>query len=90
MNLATLKEGDVFGEISLLQASPTTASCTAKTKAELLFLERKAFNSTMARHPELKNELSKITADRIKHTKDALNPEADDFILIEDDDVIML
>lgn len=89
-NLATLKEGDVMGEISLLQASPTTASCRAKTKCELLFLERKVFNSLMARHPELKAELSKITADRIQKTKEALNPEADDFMLIEDDDVIML
>ena len=56
----------------------------------LLFLPLKAFNSTMARHPELKDELSKITADRIKQTKEALDPEDEDFLLIEDDDLILL
>lgn len=89
-NLATLKEGDVFGEISLLQSSATTATCKAKTRVALLFLEAKAFSSTMARHPELKDELSKITAERIRQTNEALDPEHEEFILIEDDDVIML
>ena len=90
-DLATLKEGDIFGEISLIQSSPTTATCKTKTRATLLFLPKKTFNSTMARHPELREELSKITADRVKQQRDTLaNPEADDFILIEDDDIIML
>ena len=88
--LATLKEGDVFGEIALLQSSATTASCYARTKGEVLFLGRQDFHSTMARHPELKDELSKLTADRIKKTQELMNPEDDDFILIEDDDLIML
>jgi CRP-like cAMP-binding protein len=60
------------------------------THCELLFLERKIFNSMMARHPELKNELTRLTSDRIQKTKEALNPESDEFILIEEDDVIML
>ncbi len=86
--LATLKEGDVFGEISLIQDSVTTATCTALSRGELLFLPKKDFASTMARHPEMKTELSKITADRIQKTKDILSP--DDYELIEDDDLIML
>ncbi len=88
MVLATLKEGDVFGEISLIQASPTTATCVAKTRGELLFLPKKDFVSTVARHPELKEELSKLTADRIQKTKEMLDP--DEYELIEDDDLIML
>jgi CRP-like cAMP-binding protein len=89
-NLAVLKEGDVFGEISLLQTSPTTASCVAMAPTNLLYLERATFNSTIARYPEFKDELSKITAERIRRTKAALNPEEDDFVLIEDDDVLLL
>jgi len=88
--LAILKEGDVFGEISLINASTTTASCHAVDAAELLFLPIKSFNSTVARHPELKDELAKITADRIQKTKNMLDPEDEEFILIEEDDLIML
>jgi hypothetical protein len=51
-------------------------------------LPKKDFASTMARHPELKDELSKITAERIQKTKQMLEPE--DYELIEDDDLIML
>jgi len=91
VSLAQLKEGDVFGEIALIADSPTTATCTAITEAELLFLPKRDFNSLMARHPELKNELSKLTADRIKKTKEMLAPEeSEDYVLIEDDDLIML
>lgn len=86
--LATLKEGDVFGEISLIQESPTTATCSAVTRGELLFLPRKEFVSTMARHPELKTELHKLTAARLRQTDDIMNPE--EYELIEDDDLIML
>jgi CRP-like cAMP-binding protein len=88
IQLATLKEGDVFGEISLIQDSPTTATCAAVTRGELLFLPKKDFISTMARHPELKTELSKITAERIQKTKKMLDPS--EYVLIEDDDLIML
>jgi CRP-like cAMP-binding protein len=86
--LAKLKEGDVFGEISLIQETPTTATCQAITSGELLFLPKEDFIALVSRHPELKNELSKITADRIQKTKEMLEPgEAE---LIEADDLIML
>ncbi len=90
LHLAVLKEGDVFGEISLIQSTPTTATCRMQTRGELLFLPAKVFNSTMARHPELRDELAKVTAERIARTKETLNPEEEGFILIEDDDLIML
>jgi CRP-like cAMP-binding protein len=86
--LATLKEGDVFGEISLLQTTATTATCCAVTRGELLFLPKRDFVSTLARHPELKDELSKITAERLKKTRELMDTET--LELIEDDDLIML
>ena len=86
--LATLKEGDVFGEISLIQETPTTATCSAVTRGELLFLPKKDFVSMVARHPELRDELSRITADRLQKTKQLLDTVPID--LIEDDDLIML
>lgn len=86
--LASLKEGDVFGEIALIQSTPTTATCAAVAKGELLFLPKKDFASTLARHPELKQELSKITAERVEKTKKMLDPS--EYVMLEDDDLIML
>ena len=89
IKLAQLKEGDVFGEISLIQDKPTTATCTATTRGELLFLPKRDFTSLVVRHPELKGELSKITAERIQKTKQLMAPE-EVYEIIEDDDLIML
>lgn len=88
IRLATLKEGDVFGEISLIQNAPTTATCAAMSDGQLLFLPKTDFVATMARHPEMKSELSKITAERVQKTHAMLNPE--EVMLVEDDDLVML
>ena len=86
--LAQLKEGDVFGEISLLQETPTTASCKAVARGDLLFLPKREFIGTLARHPEMRAELSKITAERLQKNKEMLEPG--DYELIEEDDLIMV
>ncbi|MBI5507182.1 MAG: cyclic nucleotide-binding domain-containing protein [Deltaproteobacteria bacterium] len=89
VRLAQLKEGDVFGEISLLQDSPTTATCTATMRGDLKFLPKREFASLMARHPELRGELAKITTERLQKTKQMMAAD-DSFEMIEDDDLIML
>ena len=88
IRLATLKEGDVFGEISLIQNAKTTATCAAMTDGQLLFLPKADFLATMARHPEMKNELAKITSERIQKTHAMLS--AEEVMLVEDDDLVML
>ena len=88
IRLALLKEGDVFGEISLIQNAPTTAACKAMGDGQLLFLPKADFVATMARHPEMKSELAKITAERLQKTEAMLNPE--ELMMVEDDDLIML
>ncbi|MEL6761786.1 MAG: hypothetical protein AAFP04_15490, partial [Myxococcota bacterium] len=64
----------------------TTATCTAKSRGHLLFLPKREFSSVVARHPEMRDELAKITAERIEKTKNALEPPE----LITDDDLILL
>ena len=88
LNLAQLKEGDVFGEISLVQETPTTATVTSRTRGELLFLPKNDFKSETARHPELFEELKKLTSERMQKNKQMMDPET--YELIEDDDLIML
>lgn len=88
IRLAMLKEGDVFGEIALLQDTPTTATCKAATACQLLLLPKQDFKATMVRHPELKDVLAKLTAERLQKTQAMLNP--DELMVVEDDDLVML
>jgi CRP-like cAMP-binding protein len=69
--LATLKSGDVFGEISLLKDAPTTATVTAKIAGEVLFLPRDEFTRALKAHPEVHATLMELTAERLKANKNA-------------------
>lgn len=53
MTLARLKEGDFFGEISLLTGKPRTASVKVLQPAELVRLTKKDFDQITANHPEV-------------------------------------
>jgi cAMP-dependent protein kinase regulator len=50
--LATLQEGDYFGEISLITGHVRTASVTALRAAELIRLAKEDFDRFISRHPE--------------------------------------
>ena len=50
--LATLKEGDYFGEISLITGQARTASVTALSAAELVRLGKEDFDRVIPPHPE--------------------------------------
>lgn len=63
--VATLKSGEVFGEISLLRASPTTATVTARTQGEILFLSRDDFAPALQAHPGLHVALHELTTKRL-------------------------
>jgi CRP-like cAMP-binding protein len=63
--VATLKSGEVFGEISLLRASPTTATVTARTQGEILFLARDDFAPTLQAHPGIFSALNEMTTKRL-------------------------
>jgi len=52
LTLATLQEGDYFGEISLITGKPRTASVRILRAAELVRLDKKNFDRIVARHPE--------------------------------------
>jgi len=51
--LARLKEGDFFGEISLITGRPRTASVKARQAVELLRLQKADFNQILKIHPEI-------------------------------------
>jgi CRP-like cAMP-binding protein len=74
-HLATLREGEVFGEISLLQRSPATASVSAAKRTSLLRLPREAFDQVILTHPQVLQLVSELSESRQKATQATLSGE---------------
>jgi CRP-like cAMP-binding protein len=64
--LALLREGDLFGEISLLTKGPATASVIAVGRATLLKLSREAFNELICTHPQILALVSELSDERLR------------------------
>jgi CRP-like cAMP-binding protein len=64
--VATLKEGDIFGEMSLLTKAPATASCAAARRTSLLRLPREDFDQIVLSHPQILVLVSELTDERKK------------------------
>ena len=64
--LDTLKEGDYFGELSLLHAQPRIANVRATTACDVLILRKGDFDRLMSEYPLLLTELEQHAATRYK------------------------
>jgi CRP-like cAMP-binding protein len=62
--LATLRAGDVFGEMALLGGAPTSATVTATRPATVLFLAREYVDRMVAGVPEIRSYLEALAEDR--------------------------
>ena len=71
--LARLKEGDVFGEMSLLQKTPATATVAATKRTSLLRLPRADFDELILSHPQILILVAELTEDRKRQTEAALS-----------------
>ena len=65
--LATLKEGDYFGEISLITGHARTASATTLRAAELVRLGKEDFDRVIPRHPETLKVLEDSLQSRLEN-----------------------
>jgi cAMP-dependent protein kinase regulator len=72
LKLAQLKEGDFFGEISLLKGQPRTASIRVLEEAELLRLAKIDFDQVIVSHPEVKQILEDSLLLRLESKMKAL------------------
>jgi CRP-like cAMP-binding protein len=57
VKLATLSDGDFFGEMAVLSGEPRTATVTVVKNTELLELSRSDLNTICSRHPEVEAKL---------------------------------
>jgi glucose-6-phosphate 1-dehydrogenase len=60
----TLKEGDFFGEISLLISTPRTATVKATVQCDLFLLEKSDFSRILREHPQFAETMMKAAKDR--------------------------
>lgn len=75
MPLAVLKEGDVFGEMSLLTKKAATATVTAKRKTLVLRLPKAVFDELMFTHPAVLEVVSELTDQRTRVNEQILSGE---------------
>lgn len=65
-DIATLNDGDHFGEIALLQDVPRTATVTTRTPSLLLALQRDQFRRLVDTAPGLRNAMDREMATRLE------------------------
>jgi CRP-like cAMP-binding protein len=75
VKLATLKEGDLFGEMSLLTRAPATATVTAGHRGIVLRLPKSAFDELMMTHPQILELISELSDTRKRLTEAILSGE---------------
>ncbi len=66
-----MKEGEFFGEISLLSGKPRTATVTAATRCELLELDRPTLEDIHKRHPRVLEVLREFYRQRLNSPEEA-------------------
>lgn len=64
--VASLKEGEVFGEMSLLTRSAATATVVTARHTSLLRLPREDFDRLILSHPQILEHVSELTDERAK------------------------
>lgn len=86
IHLASLRGGDLCGEMSMLNDAPTNATVTCTADMEALFLSRDAFKAVTAEHPELLRYLAGVTDERLRKNRALLHGRG----LLEDDEHVMI
>jgi CRP-like cAMP-binding protein len=64
VNVAELREADVFGEVSCLRKSPATATVTARRPGTLLRLPRASFDEMVLSHPQVLEVVAEMAEER--------------------------
>jgi CRP-like cAMP-binding protein len=73
--LARLKEGDIFGETSVLTGEAATATVTSIGNAILLRLGRDQFKELAATHPQILAVMSELSQERAAANRAAMQKQ---------------
>ncbi len=70
--LSELREGDIFGEISVLTRSNATADVVAAGPGRVLRLPRQIFDEVILTHPQILELVAKLSEERMQTTEAVL------------------
>jgi len=70
LTLATLEQGELFGELALIDTQPRSATATAMKATELIVLDRRTFQNRLATEPRLMDLVMKNFSTRIRRMDD--------------------
>jgi CRP-like cAMP-binding protein len=73
--IATLKEGDIFGELAVLLGEKRTATVRAKTPCDLFVLEKNDFNRILREHEHFAQAIRAIAQQRFEKVVAADQPK---------------
>jgi len=77
--VTTFREGDVFGEIALLDGKERSADATAAADCELLVVPRRSVLKLLEHRPDLCVELMVVLCERLRRT----NEQVEDFAFLD-------
>lgn len=70
--LAVMGPADMFGELSIFDPGPRTASAIAVTDVKLATMDRGAMRAWIAQRPEIAEQLLRVIARRLRRTNNSL------------------
>jgi CRP-like cAMP-binding protein len=74
--LNIMEPGDAFGEISVIDGLPRSASATAIESAVLIVIQREPFLSLVAKEPQLALHLLQLFSERVRWTSELVEESA--------------
>lgn len=74
--LTDLHRGDVFGELTLFDNVPRTATATAFEKTEMLYMPRDTFINFIKSHPEIAVLMLGVLGKRLRNTNELIQQQA--------------
>ena len=69
--VASYAPGDIFGEMSLLDAGPRSATITADTPMQLYVLDARSFATLIDKHPAVARKILRVMAARLRKAEKA-------------------
>jgi CRP-like cAMP-binding protein len=64
--VATMGEGEIFGEMGLIDNAPRSAAAVAKTTAKVVTVDQKRFNFLVQQNPFFALSVMRIMSDRLR------------------------
>ena len=65
--IETASEGDIVGEMALIDNAPRSASVIANTECRLVGIDRDRFHLLVQRNPAFSTHVMKVLANRLRH-----------------------